>query len=89
MSEEPEAVEEEVYVICVVALCRELLPKRVYANFYVGVKGSRQDAVELQNTISRKGFKTGDHRIFPDDIESINLKKKDDVNGETIEKATD
>ena len=94
MSEEPEAVEEEaveeeVYVICVVALCRELLPKRVYDNCYVSVKGSRQDAVDLQNKISRNGFFIKGNRIFPDDIESINLKKKDDVNGEQSEKATD
>jgi len=82
MSEALEPIEEDVYVICVVALVREALPKRVYDNFYLGVQGSREDAVVMQNTISKVGFKTGDHRVFPDDIESINLKKKDDVNGE-------
>ena len=82
MSEELEAVEDEVYIICVVALVREVLPKRVYDNCYVSIKGSRQDAVDLQNQISRVGFTIKGNRIFPDDIESINLKKKDDVNGE-------
>ncbi len=82
MHEEPEAVEDEVYVICVVALDREVLPKRVYNNCYMSVKGSREEAVKLQDRISRVGFKINGNRIFPDDIESINLKKKDDVDGE-------
>ena len=82
-------VEGVVYVICVVALDRKLLPKRVYKNFYMGIKGDREDAVLVQDRIRCVGFKAEGERIFPDDIESINLKKKDDVNGETGEKATD
>lgn len=88
MSEAPEVV-EDVYVICVVALDRKVLPKRVYKNFYVGMNCSREQAVVMQDRIRCVGFKAEGERIFPDDIESINLKKKDDVNGEQSEKATD
>lgn len=75
-------MEEAVYVICVVALDRKVLPKRVYKNFYVGIQGEREQAVAMQDKIRCVGFKAEGERIFPDDIESINLKRKDDVDAE-------
>ena len=69
--------EQDTYVICVVALDRSKLPKRTYKNYYMGVKGTRKQATMMQDEIARKGFKTGDVRVFSDDIESISLKTKD------------
>ncbi len=77
MSEEQEQV--ETYVICVVALDRSQLPKRKYENYYMGVKGTRSQASMMQDEIAKKGFKTGDVRVFSDDIESINLKTQDQI----------
>lgn len=77
MSEEQEAV--DTYVICVVALDRSKLPKRKYKNYYLGVKGTRPQASMMQDEIAKKGFKTGDMRVFADDIESINLKTQDQI----------
>ncbi len=79
---------EDVYVICIVALDRKVLPKRVYKNYYLGVRGSRKQAVLVQNTISRVGFRAEGERVFPDDIESINLKRKDDVDAEEEEEVS-
>lgn len=75
MSEE----QEETYVICVVALDRSKLPKRTYKNYYMGVKGTRKQAVMMQDEISKIGFKAEGVRVFADDIESVNLKTKDQV----------
>lgn len=76
-STDQQATEQTTFVICVVALDRMKLPKKTYKPFYMAVKGSREQAVLMQNQIAKVGFKAGDERIFPDDIESINLKVKE------------
>lgn len=53
-----------------------MLPKRIYKPFYMAVKGNRDQATSMQNKIAKVGFKTDSVRVFPDDIESINLKEK-------------
>lgn len=67
-----------IYVIFVVALDKEFLPKRVYKNFYLTVKGNMEEAEEYQKLISRVGFISEGERTFADDIESINLRLKED-----------
>ena len=77
-----EGEEQEVvvtYVICVVALDRSTLPKRTFKNYYMGVAGSREQASMMQDQIAKTGFKSEGVRVFPDDIESINLKTQDQV----------
>ena len=73
----PTGDDQTTYVICVVALDRTASTKKTYKNFYMGVKGSREQAAEMQNQIARHGFMNDGERIFPDSIESINLKEKE------------
>ena len=74
-SQTPMDGEQTTYVICVVALDKTASTKKTYKNFYMGVKGNRDQAVLMQNQIARSGFMADSERVFPDSIESINLKE--------------
>lgn len=73
-----EVQQEEKWLVCVVVL--EKKKPRTYANFYLGVKGDRDTAVVMQNEIAKRGFKAGDRRYWPDEIETLTLKQ---VSGDT------
>jgi len=67
MSEAPEK-----WVICVVTLVSE--KPREYGNYYLGVNG-REAAAKMQDQIAKKGFKADGKRFFPDQIETLTLKR--------------
>ncbi len=69
--------DQNTYVICVVAVDRTRFRTKKYMNFYLAVKGNREQAVLMQDHIAKVGFTTDGIRVFNDDIESITLKKKD------------
>lgn len=70
--DKPTVEDTTTYVICVVALV-STTPKRIYQNFYYGVRG-KTPAEDLMRLIRRKGFITEGERFFPDQIESLTLK---------------
>jgi hypothetical protein len=64
---------DEKWVICVVVL-EEKNPRK-YENYYVAVAGKKEEAELLQNRIAKTGFKADERRFFPDEIETLSLKK--------------
>lgn len=61
---------DKVWVICVVV---RVAPKE-YKNYYVGVKGKYERAVDYKHVIARRGFSADGVRYFRDQIESIFIK---------------
>lgn len=70
--------ESSVWVVCVVAKIQSSPNK--YKSFYLGVEGDKPEAAAMQNVIAKRGFKHEGNRIFPDAIESITLKQREQVN---------
>ncbi len=77
MSQEAQHSNEDTttYVLCVVAV--KLTPKKEHKNFYLGIKGRDRADLELKR-IASKGFVADGERYFPDQIESLTLKVKED-----------
>ena len=74
MSDAPEK-----WVVCVVVLVSE--KPREYSNYYLGVS-DREAAAKMQDQIAKRGFKADGKRFFPDQIETLTLKRgetKDEV----------
>jgi len=78
MSDHPTHNEASTWIVCVVVL--KTKRPRTYKNFYLGVSGSREDAEILQERIAKKGFRSGEDRYFPDQIETLSLKQGDNKN---------
>ena len=65
------------HVVCVVVLS-DVSPKRTYKNYYLGAE-EKNTANAMAEVIAKKGFKSGDERFFPDQIESIVVKEREEV----------
>jgi len=65
--------EEQDYILCIVAV-----EGKEHKTFYLGIRG-RDLARKMQDRIAHVGFLSEDKtRYFPDQIESLTLKVKDD-----------
>ncbi len=69
MSENESDAQPSKWTLCVV--CKE---GKEYKNFYVSIDGTEEEANKMKDFIVRKGFKAGDNRYFPDNIETITIK---------------
>ena len=72
--------ENQQWLICVVALVSK--NPREYGNYYVAVQGDRSAAETVQQKIAKYGFVAEDHRFFPDEIESLNIKNRSEEGSE-------
>lgn len=72
--------EQHDWVICVVALVKN--KPREYKPFYLGVRGTQAQAHAMQDTVAKNGFTEKQVRYFPDQIESLTLKKVGDETDE-------
>lgn len=64
------------WVICVVVLFNK--DPREYKTFYLGVKGTEEDAKASQFLIAKTGFEAEGRRFFPDEIETLTIKEAGD-----------
>lgn len=69
MSENESDAQPSKWTLCVVCL-----EGKKYNNYYVTIDGTEEQANAMKSYIIRKGFKAGDNRYFPDNIESITVK---------------
>ena len=46
-----------------------------YSEYYLGCKGSEEDAKTMRDTIAGKGFVAEGRRYFPDEIETVTYKE--------------
>lgn len=77
MSEEQVEAKDKKWVIRVTTLIQMNPPK--YQNFYIGVKGDKEQAEQMKKVISRKGFQVGGERFFSDSIKSLVIKEDGEI----------
>lgn len=64
---------ETIWMIIVVVL-KSKKPNE-YGEYYLGCKGSEEDAQMMRNTVAGKGFVAEGRRFFPDEIETVTYKE--------------
>lgn len=71
---EPNIIED--HILCIVAL--ENKSPREYKNYYLAIRGTKEEAQLMQTAIAKNGFKSDERRFFPDEIESLTIKLRND-----------
>ena len=77
-SDEQEIADWTICVVCIDVLSK----KREYKNFFLGFRGSEDEANDMRGGIAGLGFKGESQRYFPDQIESVTLKLSDKTESE-------